>query len=71
LEVTFELQESALLRLELVDIEGKLVRLLMEDRIKAGKNRLSFNGSFLTSGTYFINAYSANERVFSKKVIKQ
>ncbi|MBP9151229.1 MAG: T9SS type A sorting domain-containing protein [Flavobacteriales bacterium] len=73
LEVTFELQESTLLRLELVDIEGKLVRLLMEDRIKAGKNRLSFNGSFLTSGTYFLNAYSysANQCVFSKRVIKQ
>ncbi|MCF8461836.1 MAG: T9SS type A sorting domain-containing protein [Flavobacteriales bacterium] len=71
LEVTFELQESILLRLELVDIEGKLIRLLMEDRIKAGKNRLSFNGSFLTSGTYFLNAYSANERVFSKKIIRQ
>lgn len=71
LEVTFELQESTLLRLELVDIEGKLVRLLMEDRIKAGKNRLSFNGSFLTSGTYFLNAYSAKNIIFSKKVIKQ
>ncbi len=71
LEVTFELQESTLLRLELVDVEGRTVRLLMEDRIKAGKNSLSFNGSFLASGTYFLNAYSAKEIVFSKKVIKQ
>ncbi|MCF8463452.1 MAG: T9SS type A sorting domain-containing protein [Flavobacteriales bacterium] len=71
LEVTFELEESTLLRLELVNIEGKLVRFLMEDRIKAGKNRLSFNGSFLSSGTYFLKAYTATQNVFSKKVIKQ
>ena len=71
LEVTFELQESALLRLELFDVQGRSVRLLLEDRINAGKNSLSFNGSFLAPGTYFLNAYSAENLVFSKKVMKQ
>ncbi len=71
LEVVFDLKETRFLRLELVDVQGKSVRILLEDRIKSGKNRLLFNGSFLTSGTYFLNAYSDKNLVFGKKVIKQ
>ena len=71
MEVVFELEQTTFLRLELVDMEGGIVRLVMEERMKAGKNRISFNGSFLSSGTYFLNAYSAGNLAFSKKVIKQ
>lgn len=71
IEVEFEIMESLLLKLELVDIEGRVVKLFIEDRVKAGKNRLSFNGSFLSSGTYFLNATLSNSIVFSKKLIKQ
>jgi hypothetical protein len=71
IEIVFELEQTTFLRLELVDIEGRIVRLILEDRIKSGKNSISFNGSFLTSGTYFLNAYSADNLAFSKKLIKQ
>ena len=71
IEVVFELQKTTFLRLELVDIEGRIVKLIMEDRMKAGTNQISFNGSFLTAGTYFLNAYSGDNVVFSKQVIKQ
>jgi len=71
MEVVFELEQTTFLRLELVDMEGRIVRLIMEERMKAGKSRISFNGTFLTSGTYFLNAYSADNLAFSKKVIKQ
>lgn len=71
MDVVFELQETSVLRLELVDIEGRSVKLFLEDRIKAGKNRLSFNAEYLDAGTYFLNAYGQNRLVFSEKVIKQ
>lgn len=70
IEVEFELAESQILKLELVNAEGKIVKLLLEDRIKAGKSRMSFSGSFLAPGTYFMNASSNSTIVFSKKVIK-
>lgn len=70
-DVVFELQESSFLRIEVVDIEGRVVKLLLEDRIKAGKNRISFNAEYLDAGTYFLNAYGQNQLVFSEKVIKQ
>ena len=71
IQVEFDLKESLLLRLELMDMHGRTVKLFIEDRIKAGKNRLSFNGEFLSTGTYFLNAYSKGDLVFSEKVIKQ
>ncbi|MGB0916889.1 MAG: T9SS type A sorting domain-containing protein, partial [Flavobacteriales bacterium] len=71
IQVEFELNESILMNLELVDSQGKLVQLFMRDRLKAGKNRLSFNGEFLSSGTYFLVGTSESEKLFSKKLIKQ
>lgn len=71
IEVVFEIPKTTFLRLELVDMQGRTVKLIMEERFKAGKSRIAFNGSFLTPGTYFLNAYSADRLAFSKKVIKQ
>ena len=71
IQIEFELKQSTLLRLELIDIEGNLVKLFVEDKLKAGINRLSFNDSFLASGTYLLNAVSVEGILFSKKVIKQ
>ena len=69
--IEFELVKTDLVKLELVDIHGKLVKLLLEDRVKAGKNQLSFNGDFLSTGTYFLKATSQNGVEFTQKVIKQ
>jgi hypothetical protein len=71
IQVEFELTKSTLMNLELVDTQGKLVRLILRDRLKAGKNRLSFNGEFLSPGTYFLIGNSESTQLFSKKLIKQ
>lgn len=71
INVEFNIPATTFLRLELVDMSGRSVKLLMEDRIKGGKNRISFNGAFLESGTYLINAYSKEGIIFHQKVIKQ
>ncbi|MFM1874459.1 MAG: hypothetical protein RL266_196 [Bacteroidota bacterium] len=71
LSVTFDLSEPILLRLELFDAEGKLVQILLEDRVKAGTNKLSFNGSLLPAGIYFIIGTNGSEKLFSKQLIKQ
>lgn len=69
--VKFELEETMILRLELFDSNGKLVQVLLEDRMKTGLNQVSFNGELLTSGTYLLVGSSNNSKVFSKTVIKQ
>lgn len=54
----FELKETALYRLELFDVNGRLVKPLLFDKVKAGRNQLSFNLNQLTAGTYFLKGVS-------------
>ncbi len=70
LTLEFELERPLFMKIELMNMEGKLVRLLLEDRIKAGKNRLSFNDTFLNKGTYLLTGSSGGQAIFSKKILK-
>jgi hypothetical protein len=69
--VKFTLKETLFLRLELIDVNGKLVQTLLEDRVKAGDNQITFNGELLAPGTYFVRGSTNGEQVFSKQIIKQ
>ncbi len=69
--VDFNLEDATFLRLELVDATGKLIRLLLEDRVKAGKNQISFSESHLPAGSYFLLGKGQGKTLFSKTVIKQ
>jgi len=69
--VDFNLEDATFLRLELVDATGKLIRLLLEDRVKAGKNQISFSESHLPAGSYFLLGKSQGKTLFSKRVVKR
>jgi len=71
LVVEFELKQATFLRLELFDMAGRSVKLLLEDRIKAGKNRLSFNAAFLPAGSYILKGTSADGSIVSEKLVKR
>lgn len=71
LSIDFELPSTEMVRIELVDQNGKLVKLLLEDRMKAGEKRISFNDGLLSSGTYYLVATNSKQRLFSRKVVKQ
>ncbi|MCB9185915.1 MAG: hypothetical protein H6601_04135 [Flavobacteriales bacterium] len=70
LSVEFEIPQTMFLRLELVDANGKLVKTLLEDRVKGGKNRISFNEELLTPGAYYLVGTSSGARVLNKQVLK-
>ncbi len=71
IEIEFELQESRMVALDLYDMNGKHIKRFIEDRLRAGKNKLSFNGQFLSAGSYLLQATSKDAPLFSKKIIKQ
>jgi len=52
------LNQTTMYRLELFDMNGRIVKTLLYDKVKAGKNRLSFNIDHLTTGTYFLKGNS-------------
>ena len=54
----------------LFDIKGKLIKVLFEDAISAGENRLTFNTFFLEKGMYILRVTSGNKILSSKKFVK-
>ncbi len=72
-EIVFPLDKPEILSFAIFDMKGKLVKFLLEDRIKAGKNRFSFSGKSLARGTYTLRIRSAIRTITSKtiKIIKR
>jgi hypothetical protein len=52
-EIRFDLPVSGAVRLQLFDINGRLVSTLIDDRLSAGAHISGFSGSALASGVYF------------------
>lgn len=64
---TTEIQE--LITIEILDIQGKLIKLLYKDSPKTGTNKLSFNKEALAEGTYFVKIYSPTKILKNEKII--
>lgn len=71
ISIEFEMPSTEFVRLELQSVDGKLIELLLEDRIKKGTNRIQFNGALLGSGTYYLVARNQQKNIFSKTIVKQ
>lgn len=51
----FDTDHTQKMSFKLYDNQGRLVKILYEDRVKVGYNVFSFNTDMLLSGTYFLN----------------
>lgn len=71
ISVDFVLDQAQMLRFELYDINGRLVQVLLEDRIRAGRNQFSFSALPLSSGVYVLRIAGPNGIVAEKKVIRE
>lgn len=66
----FEIEKDMQLIFEIIDMNGKPVQLLFQERVKEGKNKFSFNSSFLPSGQYLLLVKGENNFLQSKKFLK-
>ncbi len=60
LSIQFQLKTSTFVDVELFDIQGKRVALLLHDRAKAGTNTFSFNKLAFPSGQYILKVSSVD-----------
>ena len=60
LSIQFQLKTSTFVDVELFDIQGKRVALLLHDRAKAGTNAFSFNKLAFASGQYILKVSSVD-----------
>jgi hypothetical protein len=51
-------------------MNGKAIKELLRERVKAGKNNFSFSTSPLAVGNYLLRVSSGNQEVFAQKFQK-
>ena len=66
----FSLEENLDLKISIFSIEGKLVTVLYNDLVNSGPNRLSFDITKLRVGSYLLIIENNDNRLFTKKLIK-
>ena len=70
MNVTITLDKSEVLEFEVLDGTGKLVKVLLRDKVKAGKNNFSFSTAPLSNGIYFLKVTSATKEILTQKFVK-
>ena len=65
----FELIDRTKLNIDIIDINGKIVKQLYRGYGEMGSNVFSFNKSNLSKGIYFLNIVSPNKTISHEKII--
>ena len=66
----FELVEGHYLDISVYNLEGRLIKTLLQDKFKKGKNRLSFATTHLPKGVYLLVIKEDNKVCFKEKFIR-
>lgn len=67
-KINYELEKPGFTKLEVFDVLGRLVDVLVNEYKQAGNYTLDFNGSRLSSGVYFYKLQS-NDFVDIKRMV--
>lgn len=65
----FKLDNSPFVTIELYSINGQLLNVIFEDKVKSGVNRLSFRVNDLPEGAYFLKIKTDDKYLHSEKII--
>ena len=71
INVQLFLEKADNLQFQIFDASGKLVNVLMRERVKAGKSNFSFSTSPLAAGNYILKVNSANQDILVQQFQKQ
>jgi hypothetical protein len=69
LTVDFTIDEAAVLKFSVWDMQGRLARVLLDTKVDEGKNRFSFNLNALPAGIYLLKIDSKEENVMVRKMV--
>ncbi|TND07784.1 MAG: hypothetical protein FD123_2935 [Bacteroidetes bacterium] len=70
-DVTFSAGREEQVDFALYDLQGRLVKLLLRERVKTGVNRFSFSAASLSKGIYVLKISSPQTVYTSKEIVKQ
>lgn len=66
----FNLDEESLIKVELYDNNGRLVKILKEQKVKAGLNELTFSLNPLAAGQYSVVLFKNGTKMETHKILK-
>jgi rhamnogalacturonan endolyase len=70
--ISFALPEAAAVSINIYDINGSLITKLVNEKYQAGIHNVTFDGTNIASGVYFVHSRmqaSGKQTVFTKKII--
>jgi len=67
----FQLTADEILDISLFDFKGSLVKTLIRDRVKSGRNRFSFSTSPLSAGVYFLRITDGKGCIANEKIVRK
>lgn len=67
----FETPQDIPVKIEVIGVDGQVVKLLYEGTAFAGKNSFAFNKANLAAGTYFVQIMSEQNQIANEKIIIQ
>ena len=70
LPIYFTLAESAQIRLEISDAQGRVLEVLVNENLSAGRYTERWDATAYAPGTYYYSLY-ANTELLTKKMIKK
>lgn len=65
----FPVAEAGVYKVYVRDLQGRTLKLLVEDKLVAGKAMLSFNTRNLSNGTYIVSVENDSQNLFSEKFV--
>lgn len=68
--VEFRIEQEEFLDISLYDLTGQHVKTLVRDRVKAGKNRITFSTDPLAEGVYLLQIRAKDRTVATERVVK-
>ncbi|MDP4933928.1 MAG: T9SS type A sorting domain-containing protein [Salibacteraceae bacterium] len=68
--IQFKMDQKETVSIEIIDVNGKLVRALYKDVVKQGGNELRFSLLPLDSGIYFVKISTESKIISTEKIIK-
>lgn len=69
IEITFTIPQKENLRFRVLDLQGKEIAVLLEERIKSGENKFRFATTPLPAGAYLLVIESGSERLVSERFV--
>jgi len=67
-EIYYNLQEKATVNIEIYDVTGSMIKVILNEYQNRGEHKVQFDASNLNSGMYLLN-FKAGEQIIIKKLI--